>query len=69
MLDEISDAHKASRLSSYLTSLPAGMALKLLSGIERAVVAGEEAGLPIEFIRQAVRPVARSGRADSRAWV
>ena len=60
MLDEISDAHKASRLSSYLTSLPAGMALKLLSGIERAVVAGEEAGLPIEFIRQAVRPVARS---------
>ncbi|GAK45159.1 conserved protein [Tepidicaulis marinus] len=60
MLDEISDAEKASRLGSYLTSLPAGMALKLLSGVERAVVAGEEAGLPIEFIRQAVRPIARS---------
>jgi len=60
MEKEFGDTREGAKLRAYLATLPESMALKLLAGLERAMIAGGDKGLPVDFIRETIRPALRS---------
>lgn len=59
MSNEIENIKNAGELEAFLATLPSGAALKLLAGIERQLVRGQDTGLPISLIRRGIRPLLR----------
>ena len=64
MQNEIENIKNAEELEAFLSTLPSGAALKLLAGIERQLVRGQETGLPVSLIRRGIRPLLREMRGD-----
>ncbi|MBV1886461.1 MAG: hypothetical protein KUG61_05215, partial [Parvibaculaceae bacterium] len=64
MPHEIENFKNAEELEAFLSTLPSGAALKLLAGIERQLVRGQETGLPVSLIRRGIRPLLREMRGD-----
>lgn len=64
MSNEIENIQNGEELEAFLSTLPSGAALKLLAGIERQLVRGQETGLPVSLIRRGIRPLLREMRGE-----